>query len=912
MNRQLHFSLRNFGKGHRLFYGALVPPFICISLAALFWTVVNSKLEQEQARAEQTIRNNAAFYASSYAAQVARMITQIDQLTLNLKFYSEQAKTIPDLEAQQRAGLFPTSSMLYASIIDRNGFRLSSTLPDRANRVSIASREFFQAHLQDASIGLLISPPLKGLNSGKLLLRFTRRLNTPSNEFNGLAIVSVEPAYFTPLLSNANLGERGSLSLMHSDGPILVGKNGTKSSQPEKSITYPPMLQTERGVAELAESDAADATMQIVAWEKVPDYPLLAIARLSKDEMMTAYQALTAEYLRLAGLGTLFLFLAACAGSVFSIRLNQRKKQAAEIKNTYLLATEGAREGFYMLRAIYGRKREVLDFVIEDCNQRGAAFYGLNKQELIGKRLSSFTEVCAQQTLETFNHAMETGFHEDEFNLPTRNPLHVTWMQRRIVRSGNGLAVTLRDISDLKAHEALLSRLAHADPLTGLPNRHWMMQYLPLAIERAAKQETMLALLFIDLDNFKSINDSSGHAAGDEVLKIAAARLQSAVREEDHVIRLGGDEFTIILEHTEGHAQVVPLAERIVHALNEPFTLRGIQHYSVRGSVGISLYPQDGTSSETLLQHADTAMYAAKANGKGHYRFYQPSLSERLMTLMKARQELNSAIELGEFVLYYQPRINAFSGELCGLEALVRWNHPERGLVGPLEFLRLAEDNRLLPQLGELIIHSVFSHVEQWKNQGLHIVPVSINVSPCQLSQGNLGHLLDACLHKYAVDPQYIGIEISESCTTVEAGNTRNELSVIDRLGIRLMVDNFGSGHSSMLQLHALNIAALKIDKTVTAQLCREKNGDAYCMAILSMAHVLGMHVIAEGVETAGQLQTLQELSCNEVQGFAISPPVPADEVPSLLRRRSLLPAAAGSHRQPEPTIQEHTDFDCA
>jgi EAL domain-containing protein (putative c-di-GMP-specific phosphodiesterase class I) len=229
------------------------------------------------------------------------------------------------------------------------------------------------------------------------------------------------------------------------------------------------------------------------------------------------------------------------------------------------------------------------------------------------------------------------------------------------------------------------------------------------------------------------------------------------------------------------------------------------------------------------------------------------------------------------------------SGELCGLEALVRWNHPERGLVGPQDFIRLAEDNRLLPSLGELIIHTAFSHVAQWHAQELPLVPVSINVSPCQLSQANLSDLLSSCLRKYALDPQLIGIEISESCTTSEAGDTHNELRAIDRLGIRLLVDNFGSGHSSMVQLHALHVGALKIDKTVTAQLCREKNGDAYCMAIISMAHVLGMHVIAEGVETIEQLRTLQELSCNEVQGFAISAPVPVDEVPALLRTRFLL-----------------------
>ncbi|MGV3741342.1 MAG: bifunctional diguanylate cyclase/phosphodiesterase [Burkholderiaceae bacterium] len=905
MTKRFTTTLRNIGKSGRLFYGVALPPLLCIALAAALWAAVLSKLEQEHLRAEQSLRNSAASYAGAYAGQIARLVAQIDQLTLNLKFHSEHSDEIPDLEAQQKAGLFPSSSLLYASIIDHEGYRISSTLPGVPNRSSIANREFFQLHRRDPSSGLHINPPVRGINSGKSLLRFSRRIGTASNEFKGVVVVSVEPAYFAPVLQAADLRESGRLRLVRSDGALLVEKSAN-SATPAAAL-HPSALRAEKGLEEIRQTGSAGTQTRILAWEKIPDYPLLALADLSKEEMLQHYDVLASEYRRLAGLGTLLLLLAASAGSLLSYRFSLRKQQAAEIKNTYLLATEGAREGFYMLRAVYSRNREILDFVVEDCNQRGAAFYGLSKQEMIGRRLSSFAEVCAQEGMATFTHAMKTGFYEDEFKVPVNSSAQLSWMQRRVVRSGSGLAVTLRDISELKEHEALLSRLAHADPLTGLPNRHWLMQYLPLALERAAKQQSKLALLFIDLDNFKHINDTSGHAAGDEVLKIAAARLQSAVREEDHVIRLGGDEFTIILENTEGHSQVTPLAERIVQALNEPFTLRGIQHYSVRGSVGISLYPQDGVSSDILLQHADTAMYAAKANGKGQYRFYQPSLSERLMTLVRAKQELNSAIELGEFVLYYQPRVNALSGELSGLEALVRWKHPERGLVGPQEFLRLAEDNRLIPQLGELIIHNVFSHLAQWSIDELPIVPISINVSPSQLSQGNLACVIGTCLHKYAVAPQYIRIEVSEACTVMDSETTRHELQAIDRLGVRLLVDNFGSGHSSMLQLHALKIAALKIDKTVTAQLCGEKNGDAYCLAILSMAHVLGMQVIAEGVETIEQLRTLQALSCNEVQGFAISPPVSAEDVSILLRKRFLFPGASCSDHNPG-TVQACTD----
>jgi diguanylate cyclase (GGDEF)-like protein len=458
------------------------------------------------------------------------------------------------------------------------------------------------------------------------------------------------------------------------------------------------------------------------------------------------------------------------------------------------------------------------------------------------------------------------------------------------VRSGDGLAVTLRDISDMKAQEEALSRLANADAVTALPNRHWLINHLPEALAAARNGNAVLALLFVDLDDFKNINDTLGHAAGDELLQAVAACLRSVLRPQDNVVRLGGDEFTIILEHVDSRAEVSRVADRIMASLAAPFLLSGGSSHLMHASIGISLFPQDGDDGQTLLKHADIAMYAAKTSGKGRYEFYQPQLSENLVLRLDREQALRKAIERDEFVLYYQPRVDTFSGRLRSMEALVRWRHPERGLVPPLEFIRMAEDTGLIVPLGELVIRKACAQLAQWQAQRLPLVPVSINVSARQFSHGNLAALFASCMAAQALAPSLIEIEITESCMMAEDQTVTEQLAALEALGLKLLVDDFGTGYSSLSQLQRLDLDVLKVDRAFTAQLCNGREGEALFMAILSMAHVLGMGVVAEGVETVEQLRVLQALSCNEVQGYFISPPVPPEEVPALMHKKFLLP----------------------
>jgi diguanylate cyclase (GGDEF)-like protein len=872
--RQVTRGGHKLGYLHGSIYGILAWPVVCILLIALLWTLTLSKLGNDRAALKQNAFKHASSLSKAYAEQLARSVEQVDQITLTLKYYWKESRGTLQLEQQLREGLYPSSGRLYVTIVDRH-----------------ASRDFFKQHRDGPAKGLLISPPQAGLRSGRTLIRFTRRLEAPNGAFDGMVVVGVEPGYLASFTDETALNENDFVSVRRTDGSLLAAETGKGVDPLNLVFGSPPVFESDRGVAAMGGEKFADGQPRVVAWHKLQNYPLVSTVGLSERVVTNSYQAMARDYRHMAIAATVFLVLAAIVGMFVSSRLAWRKQQADEVKNAYRLATDGAREGFYMMRAMYDEQHNIVDFLFEDCNERGAAYYATTRAGLIGTKFTAlYSSTNAQHILGRYLRAMETGFYEDEVRVWPHSPLQATWIHRRLIRSGDGLAVTLRDISDMKAQEEALSRLANADAVTSLPNRHWLINYLPDALSRARIGNSVLALLFVDLDDFKNINDTLGHAAGDEVLQAVAARLQAVLRPQDNVVRLGGDEFTVILEHVDSDADVSRVAERIMKSLGEPFLLAGGSSHVMHASIGISMFPQDGNDGQTLLKHADIAMYAAKSTGKGHYEFYQPQLSENLVVRLDREQALRKALERDEFILYYQPRVDTFSGQLRSMEALVRWRHPEQGIVAPQEFIQMAEDNGLIVPLGEQVIRKACAQLAQWRAQHLPLVPVSINVSARQFSHGSLSALIGACMAEHALDPALIEIEITESCMMGEDHAVTAELAALEALGIKLLVDDFGTGYSSLSQLQRLDLDVLKVDRAFTAQLCNGREGEALFMAILSMAHVLGMTVVAEGVETLDQLRVLQALSCNEVQGYYISPPVPPQQMRAMMVKRFLFP----------------------
>ncbi len=456
-------------------------------------------------------------------------------------------------------------------------------------------------------------------------------------------------------------------------------------------------------------------------------------------------------------------------------------------------------------------------------------------------------------------------------------------------------AVFLRGIANILAtalerHEARdrLTYLAQYDALTNLPNRRRLSACLEEAIGQAARLGRRAAVMFIDLDRFKNVNDMLGHGVGDQLLVQAAARLEACARRGDVVARLGGDEFAVVLPQLEAHhdseADAAFIAGRIIETLAQPFHLQGQQLF-VSASIGIASYPQDGASAEQLLKSADTAMYGAKNNGRNNYQFYSAALHENAAQRLQLESQLRLALERGEFLLHYQSKLDLAGGSVSGFEALLRWQHPQRGLVPPLEFVSILEDTGLIIPVGEWVIEEVCRQLRSWEADGLPAPPVAINLSARQLQQADLAASVERIVAGAGVDPALLEFELTESMLMANPEAAVDILSRIKALGMRLSVDDFGTGYSSLAYLKRFPLDALKIDRTFVRDLPDDPDDAAITKAVIRLAHSLSLKVVAEGVENIAQLRELEQYDCDEIQGYYISKPLPAADCAAFLQR---------------------------
>lgn len=434
------------------------------------------------------------------------------------------------------------------------------------------------------------------------------------------------------------------------------------------------------------------------------------------------------------------------------------------------------------------------------------------------------------------------------------------------------------DISDRVDAEERLRFMAHHDELTGLPNRSLFMDRLAGMMKRASRNKTSVALLFMDLDRFKNINDTFGHETGDTFLKMIADRLRRDIRNSDTVARFGGDEFAVLLELVNGVDDVVLVANKIMEMLALPFTINGHDFYATT-SIGISLYPTDASEAITLLKHSDTAMYRAKELGRNNYKFYSKDLSVRALERLNMETLIREALSHNEFELYYQPQFDLRSQRVVGLEALLRWNHPVDGLILPARFISVAEETGLIVPLGDWVLREACQQLYNWHRQGLPIVPVTVNLSGRQFVDRNLVELITSIVGELNIDPGFLELEITEGVMMHNPETATHTLRTLSDMGIHIAVDDFGTGYSSLSYLKRYPINTLKIDQSFVRDITTDPSDRSIVMAIIAMAHSMDLRVVAEGVETDDQLDFLKAHDCDVVQGFLFSLPLPGADI---------------------------------
>lgn len=451
-----------------------------------------------------------------------------------------------------------------------------------------------------------------------------------------------------------------------------------------------------------------------------------------------------------------------------------------------------------------------------------------------------------------------------------------------------GVVLVFHDVSNAKQMAEKMSYLAEHDFLTDLPNRLLLTDRITQALNAAKRKKSRVAIIYLDIDHFKKINDTLGHEVGDQLLKFLSKKLQSCIRTTDTISRQGGDEFVILLSEIDSPMAPAEIAHKLLNATNDYYQI-GTHELKVSASIGISIYPEDGESADMLMRNADAAMYYAKGLGRNNYQFFTKELSTRIADQVALENRLHKAANQNEFVLMYQPKISLKTGKIVGAEALIRWQHPENGMIAPNVFIPTAEDTGLIKVIGQWVLSEACRQNKAWQNMGLRPIPVAINVSAVELRHTGFLNEVSKVLLQSGLNPQYLELEVTETVAIHGDSEGIRDLISLKDMGVRLSIDDFGTGFSSLSYLKRLPIDTIKIDKSFIRDIKTDANDAAIITAIIKMSHSLNFKVIAEGVETAEQLAYLKQYECDEMQGFYFSKPLTAEEFSILLKSETML-----------------------
>jgi diguanylate cyclase (GGDEF)-like protein/PAS domain S-box-containing protein len=554
---------------------------------------------------------------------------------------------------------------------------------------------------------------------------------------------------------------------------------------------------------------------------------------------------------------------------------DSRERYRTLTENTYDLISEISTDGIYLYTS--PNFSEVL---------------GYDQSDMINRSIGNF--IFAEdknEVLDAVTSLIPASLKKLTYRMTCKNG-DLKWVEStgKTYNTVNGevrLVFVSRDITDRRRYEETIKFQAFHDSLTQLPNRSLFKDRLSLELAHSKRNKKMLALIFLDLDRFKMINDSLGHEIGDQLLCEVASRLKRCLREDDTVARLGGDEFTIMLPDIANEDGAAKVAEKILESIRQPIIISDHKLF-ISTSAGIALYPNDGEDTEALLKNADTAMYLSKEKNRNNYQFYTPALNQKTHDRLVFENELRRAIDRKEFVLHYQPKVNTNTGELTGIEALVRWHHPERGLLAPEEFIPIAEETGMILPLGEWILRTACYQNKSWQTAGYTPLRVSVNLSSRQFMLQNLVEMIKRILNETGLDGHWLELEITESTAMQNSDYTIDTLLRLKKMGIQISIDDFGTGYSSLSQLKRFPVDKLKIDKTFVMEIGETRDSEVIASTVIALCKTLKIGIIAEGVETEEQCNFLQKHQCSEMQGFLFSEPLAAAEMEVLLSGRKL------------------------
>lgn len=780
-----------------------------------------------------------------------------------------QSEDTYNLLNKRLSNLSHVSSIGYA---DKSGQLLVSTNQWPLQPIDISDRERFQHFKNNDDKGTFVAKPVINRVTGVSTIYFSRRFNDANNELLGIISVGVELGYFQHIYSSiASLPDQSFLFL-RKDGSVIVrypdNKDRSEEKMPERSPWH--RLVTQDG-GHYRSPGYFDGIPRLIGVRPLRNYPLVINVAVSEAAVLASWR----NYAIYMGIGTLL----AVSGFVFLLKILSNQITRLFNSKAALLSEQSKLDA-----AMSNMSQGLCMFDAEQrlivCNRRYADIYGLSaEQTKPGTTLRTILahRITTGTTPEDHEQYLKDRLDEISINKPyqainhLRDGRYICVLHRPM--ADGGWVATHEDVTEAKRSEARISYLAHHDPLTELPNRKNFQEHLEQALKRVGRGER-LAVYYLDLDHFKTINDTRGHLIGDQLLKAVAERLQNCIRDIDTLARLGGDEFAIVQVAVGQPSDVAHLATRILEAVKAPYDLAG--HQLISGvSIGIAMVPDDGVEAEQLLKNADMALYQAKTDGRGTFCFFEPEMDARVKARSALEFDIRQAIMGNEFELHYQPLVDLRRRTITCCEALLRWRHPERGIISPAEFIPVAEETGLINQLGEWVIKTACAEAVTWPND----IKVAVNISPVQLKNKSLALTVISALAASGLKASRLELEITESVLIHDEEETFATLAHLQGLGVRIVMDDFGTGYSSLAYLQRIPFDKIKIDRSFIKNIADKDGSLAIVQAIVIIAESRNIATVAEGVETEQQLELIGMLRCTEMQGFLFSRPVTAQNL---------------------------------
>jgi diguanylate cyclase (GGDEF)-like protein/PAS domain S-box-containing protein len=779
--------------------------------------------------------------------------------------------------------------LLSISLVAPNGKIVANGI-DSLTNIDVSDRDYFRFHRMPGNTGLFISHSYVSRLSNHWIFTISRSIVNADGSLKMVVVAGLPVDYFDAFYHSLSVGKGTHMLLVRSDdGTVLVESPVSTSHGITNILNTPLFVHYRQFPAGSFETDtdifdgALSGASNVIAYAGSSDHPLLAVTSLSKSEVLMPWHN---RVWQLAMLGTLTIGLLLALIRLLWGQLNEliSGKANLEEKNESLALAAQVFETSLHAITILSSNGTILR-----ANKAFSDITGYAGSEVLGHNFSLFENSFVEAELRTqiIKSLYANGSWQGEARLLTKAGDELIVKQSvSMLRNGSGavqsVVAIFQDITEQKLSERRLHQLAHFDVLTNLPNRRTFSERIQHEIDLAVRHDTMLAVLFIDLDHFKTINDSLGHATGDLVLQSIAARLRGCLRIGDTVARLGGDEFVVLLEGNSKVASFERVATKLADSLKAAIDIDGREMY-VAASMGISVFPQDGLDSETLLRNADTAMYRAKTAGRNCWRFFDESMARNATRRLELETALRRAAERNELVLYYQPQRSLHSERIVGVEALLRWERPDRGMISPMEFIPLAEESGLIIPIGDWVLLTACTQAAAWWRENKIGLRVAVNIAAKQIHHKGFVELVSDILTRTGLPPEFLELEITESSIIENVEETVNKLHKLKALGVTVAIDDFGTGYSSLSYLKQLPVDRLKIDRSFVKDTPDDADDCAIVRTIISMSHNLGMSVIAEGVETERQLDFLRAQHCDEIQGYLLSVPLPAKQITSML-----------------------------